>query len=48
MTSEKHVRNHKVVTDAVHEHGGAIALQILHVGRYVLGLISFLIDLRCI
>lgn len=35
MNSEKHVRNHKVVTEAVHEHGGAIALQILHVGRCV-------------
>ena len=25
---------HKVVTGAVHEHGGAIALQVLHAGRY--------------
>lgn len=25
---------HRVVTDAVHEHGGKIALQILHSGRY--------------
>lgn len=33
MTTDTHVQNHKVVTDAVHEHGGAIALQILHVGR---------------
>jgi 2,4-dienoyl-CoA reductase (NADPH2) len=27
-------RRHKVVTDAVHEAGGKIALQILHTGRY--------------
>ena len=33
MATESHVKNHKVVTDAVHEHRGAIAMQILHVGR---------------
>lgn len=33
MVSKSDVRNHRVVTDAVHEHGGAIAMQILHVGR---------------
>ncbi|MCH2241247.1 MAG: NADPH-dependent 2,4-dienoyl-CoA reductase [Aquabacterium sp.] len=27
-------RRHRVVTDAVHAHGGKIALQILHTGRY--------------
>ena len=27
-------RRHRVVTDAVHERGGKIALQILHTGRY--------------
>lgn len=26
--------HHKVVTDAVHKHGGKIAMQILHTGRY--------------
>ncbi|OGB27209.1 MAG: NADPH-dependent 2,4-dienoyl-CoA reductase [Burkholderiales bacterium RIFCSPLOWO2_02_FULL_57_36] len=28
------VRNHRLVTDAVHEEGGKIAMQILHAGRY--------------
>ena len=28
------VRNHRIVTDAVHQEGGKIALQILHAGRY--------------
>jgi len=28
------VRNHRIVTDAVHKEGGKIALQILHAGRY--------------
>lgn len=28
------VRNHRKVTDAVHQEGGKIALQILHAGRY--------------
>lgn len=28
------VRNHRRVTDAVHEEGGKIAMQILHAGRY--------------
>ncbi len=28
------VKKHKIVTDAVHEAGGKIALQILHAGRY--------------
>lgn len=28
------VRQHKIVTDAVHKEGGKIALQILHAGRY--------------
>ncbi|NML29749.1 NADPH-dependent 2,4-dienoyl-CoA reductase [Paraburkholderia antibiotica] len=28
------LRNHRLVTDAVHEEGGKIALQILHAGRY--------------
>ena len=28
------VGKHKLITDAVHAHGGRIALQILHAGRY--------------
>ncbi|MDN5717995.1 MAG: NADPH-dependent 2,4-dienoyl-CoA reductase, partial [Janibacter sp.] len=34
MTTEADVANHRVVTDAVHEAGGLIAMQILHFGRY--------------
>ena len=34
MTRRKHADRHRLVTDAVHEEGGAIALQILHAGRY--------------
>lgn len=34
MTSKSDAAYHKVVTDAVHEHGGAICMQILHTGRY--------------
>lgn len=33
MTTSTDVANHKPVTAAVHEHGGAIAMQILHTGR---------------
>ncbi|MDA0147980.1 NADPH-dependent 2,4-dienoyl-CoA reductase [Vibrio sp. LaRot3] len=32
----KHAKAHKVVTDAVHQHGGKIALQLLHAGRYAM------------
>ncbi|WP_167494684.1 MULTISPECIES: NADPH-dependent 2,4-dienoyl-CoA reductase [Vibrio] len=32
----KHAKAHKVVTEAVHKHGGKIALQILHAGRYAM------------
>jgi len=28
------VAKHRLITDAVHEHGGRIAMQILHAGRY--------------
>src|SRR5438132_10974289 len=28
------LKRHRIVTDAVHAHGGRIALQILHAGRY--------------
>jgi 2,4-dienoyl-CoA reductase (NADPH2) len=34
MTSKADADYHRVVTDAVHEHGGAICMQILHTGRY--------------
>lgn len=34
MTRRRHADRHRQVTDAVHAEGGAIALQILHAGRY--------------
>ena len=34
MTSTRLADKHRLVTDAVHEHDGKIALQILHAGRY--------------
>lgn len=34
MRKRSEVNNHRVVTDAVHEAGGRIAMQILHTGRY--------------
>jgi 2,4-dienoyl-CoA reductase (NADPH2) len=34
MTSSRLADRHRVVTDAVHEHDGKIALQLLHAGRY--------------
>ncbi|PHR69236.1 MAG: NADPH-dependent 2,4-dienoyl-CoA reductase [Lutibacter sp.] len=34
MSSKKHARHHKVITDAVHKEGGKICMQILHAGRY--------------
>lgn len=34
MRTARDVRKHRVVTDAVHENGGRILLQILHSGRY--------------
>ncbi|MCW2819321.1 MAG: 2,4-dienoyl-CoA reductase, partial [Marmoricola sp.] len=34
MTSRLDSQRHRQVTGAVHEHGGAIALQLLHAGRY--------------
>lgn len=32
----KHAKAHRVVTEAVHKHGGKIALQLLHAGRYAM------------
>jgi 2,4-dienoyl-CoA reductase (NADPH2) len=34
MTSKNLADKHRLITDAVHEHDGKIALQILHAGRY--------------
>ena len=34
LTSKREVGKHRIVTDAVHQHGGKIAMQILHTGRY--------------
>jgi 2,4-dienoyl-CoA reductase (NADPH2) len=34
MTNGRHVREHKIVTQAVHAEGGKICMQILHAGRY--------------
>ena len=34
MTSRMDAQRHRQVTDAVHQEGGAIALQLLHAGRY--------------
>jgi 2,4-dienoyl-CoA reductase (NADPH2) len=34
LDSEEEALKHRVITRAVHEHGGKIAIQILHTGRY--------------
>ena len=34
LTTEAEAEHHRVVTDAVHQEGGKIAMQILHFGRY--------------
>ncbi len=34
MSTKKHAREHKVITEAVHKEGGKICMQILHSGRY--------------
>ncbi|KOX28747.1 2,4-dienoyl-CoA reductase [Saccharothrix sp. NRRL B-16348] len=34
LTTHREARNHRVITEAVHEHDGKIALQLLHAGRY--------------
>ncbi|MEO9802462.1 MAG: NADPH-dependent 2,4-dienoyl-CoA reductase [Reichenbachiella sp.] len=34
MTKSSHARQHQIVADRVHEHGGKICMQILHAGRY--------------
>jgi 2,4-dienoyl-CoA reductase (NADPH2) len=37
LFNDQDIENHRVVTDAVHQHGGKIAMQILHAGRYAYG-----------
>jgi 2,4-dienoyl-CoA reductase (NADPH2) len=34
MTNSHHVKEHRLMTDAVHKEGGKICMQILHAGRY--------------
>jgi len=34
MTTEADAKQHQIITDAVHEAGGKICMQILHAGRY--------------
>ncbi|MPY99345.1 MAG: FAD-dependent oxidoreductase [Actinophytocola sp.] len=34
LSTNAEARNHRTITDAVHEAGGTIALQLLHAGRY--------------
>lgn len=34
MSTKKHAKHHKKITDAVHKHDGKICMQILHAGRY--------------
>ncbi len=34
LTTRRAARTHRVVTDAVHEAGGLVAMQLLHAGRY--------------
>lgn len=34
MSTKKHAKHHKIITDAVHAEGGKICMQILHSGRY--------------
>ncbi len=34
LTNQREVRKHRLITEAVHEAGGKICLQILHSGRY--------------
>ena len=37
LFTDQDIANHRKVTDAVHENGGKIAMQILHAGRYAYG-----------
>ena len=40
MSTKKHARQHKVITEAVHKEGGKICMQILHTGRWALWISS--------
>jgi 2,4-dienoyl-CoA reductase (NADPH2) len=37
LFGEADIANHRIVTSRVHDHGGRIAMQILHAGRYAYG-----------
>ncbi|MEB8389148.1 NADPH-dependent 2,4-dienoyl-CoA reductase [Rhodobacteraceae bacterium KMM 6894] len=37
LFNDTDIANHRIVTDAVHEAGGLIAMQVLHAGRYAYG-----------
>ena len=37
LDNQAEAGKHRVITDAVHAHGGKICLQILHTGRYAIG-----------
>ena len=37
LYTARDIANHRMVTDRVHDHGGRIAMQILHAGRYAYG-----------
>jgi 2,4-dienoyl-CoA reductase (NADPH2) len=34
LSGRRHLARHRLVTDAVHAHGGRICMQVLHTGRY--------------
>lgn len=34
MSNQRHVKKHRMITEAVHKEGGKICMQILHAGRY--------------
>ncbi|WP_046744821.1 NADPH-dependent 2,4-dienoyl-CoA reductase [Kordia zhangzhouensis] len=34
MSTKRHAKKHRVITEAVHKNGGKICMQILHAGRY--------------
>ena len=34
LTNRRELKHHKIITEAVHQEGGKIAMQILHAGRY--------------
>lgn len=36
FSNSRHVRKHRIITTAVHQQGGKIALQLLHAGRYAM------------